>query len=54
MTKCISNTRLYTRLQHSSLLKLKAMADDNLNVAQNIKLVFHRMKNIVGKGENAG
>ena len=34
--------------------KLKAFADDKLNVTQNIKVVFHRTENIVGKEENAG
>ena len=36
------------------LTKLKAFADDKLNVTQNIKGVFHRIENIVGKEENAG
>ena len=34
--------------------KLKAFADDRLNVTQNVKVVFHRIENIVGKEENAG
>ena len=34
--------------------KLKAFADDKLNVTQNIKNVVHRIENIVGKEENAG
>ena len=34
--------------------KLKAFADNKLNVAQNIKVDFHRIENIVGKEENAG
>ena len=34
--------------------KLKAFADDKLNVSQNIKVVFHRIEHIVGKEENAG
>ena len=34
--------------------KLKSLADDKLNVTQNIKVVFHRIENIVGKEENAG
>ena len=34
--------------------KLKAFADDKLNVTQNIKVVFHRIENIVRKEENAG
>ena len=36
-----------------TLSKLKAFADDKLNVAQNIEVVFHRIENIVGKEENA-
>ena len=36
------------------LSKLKAFADDKLNVTQTITVVFHRIENIVGKGENAG
>ena len=34
--------------------KLKAFADNKLNVTQNTKVVFHRLENIVGKEENAG
>ena len=34
--------------------KLKAFADDKLNVTQNIKVVFHRTENMVGKEENDG
>ena len=34
--------------------KLKAFADDKLNVTLNIKVVFHRIENIVGKEQNAG
>ena len=34
--------------------KLKAFADDKSDVTQNIKVVFQRIKNIVGKEENAG
>ena len=36
------------------LPKLKAFADEKSNVTQNIKVVFHRIENIVGKEENAG
>ena len=36
------------------LSKLKAFADDKLNVTQNAKVVYHRIENIVGKEENAG
>ena len=33
--------------------KLKAFSDD-LNLAEKLRFVFGRVKNIVGKGENAG
>ena len=34
--------------------KLKAFADDKINVTKNLKFVLGRIGNIVGKGENAG
>ena len=34
--------------------KLKAFANDKLNVTQDMKVVFHRIENIVRKEENAG
>ena len=34
--------------------KLKAFADDNLNVTKMNGFVFGRVENIVGNGENAG
>ena len=34
--------------------KLKAFADDNLNVNQRLKFALGRVENLVGKGENAG
>ena len=40
--------------QISDWSKLQAFADDKLNVTQNIKVVFLRIENIVGKEENAG
>ena len=36
------------------LSKLKAFADDKINVTQKFNFVFERIENIVGKGENAG
>ena len=33
--------------------KLKALADDKENVTQELKLVFGKVENIVGKGEHA-
>ena len=37
-----------------TLSKLKAFADNEINVTLMIKSVFDRVKNIVGKAENAG
>ena len=34
--------------------KLKAFADDMINVTENFKFVLEWVENIVGKGENAG
>ena len=34
--------------------KLKAFADDKLNLTEKLKLELERVENIVGKGENAG
>ena len=34
--------------------KLKAFADDKLNLPKNLKIVLERVEIIVGKGENAG
>ena len=38
------------------VIKLKALADDKINVAQDLVMIslFDRLENIVGKGENAG
>ena len=36
------------------LPKLKAFVDDKSNVTKNIKVVFHRIENTVGKEEKAG
>ena len=33
---------------------MKAFANHKLNVTRNIRVVFHRIENIVGKEENAG
>ena len=35
-------------------LKWKALADDKINVTENLKLVLERVENVIGKGENAG
>ena len=34
--------------------KLKAFADDKINVTEKLKFVLERQENIVGKGENTG
>ena len=34
--------------------KLKALADDKINVTEKLKFVLGRVENIMGKGENAG
>ena len=34
--------------------KLKAFADNNINVAEKLKFALGRVENIVGKGDNAG
>ena len=33
---------------------MKALADDKMNVTENLKFDFGRVEKIVGKGENAG
>ena len=37
-----------------TILKLKALADDNFTETQMMKFFFDRVVSIVGKGENAG
>ena len=59
---CITNTYsfaaiVFNPLPNGKILdqsKLKAFADDNLNVYQKLKFALGRVENIVGKGENAG
>ena len=36
------------------LSKLKAFANDKINVSEKLKFVLGRVESIVGKGENAG
>ena len=50
------NSCLTLSLSHKilDLTKLKAFADDKINVAKMMIPVFDRLENIVGKGENAG
>ena len=38
----------------SDWTKLKASADDKINVTEKIEICFWKCKNMVGKGENAG
>ena len=35
-------------------IKLKALAEDNLDITEIVIYVFNRVENILGKGENAG
>ena len=44
---------LYPTVKILALIKLKAFSDDKLNVAKIIIYVFNKVKNIMGKGENA-
>ena len=51
----ISGQKNFTPLQDNNILalsKLTAFADDNSDGTQNIELVFHRVENIMEKGEN--
>ena len=52
MIHCIVNSLPNDKILDFS--KLKACADDKINVACLIISVFDRVENIVGKGENAG
>ena len=48
---------LFNSLPKSKILdwsKLKAFADDKINVNEVLKIGLGRLENIVGKGENAG
>ena len=49
---CKSNT--LPNCEIWDLTELKAFADDNINVAQKVKLALGMVENIVRKGENAG
>ena len=52
-----SDKPLFNSLPNNKILfatKLKAFADDKLNVAKMLFSLFDRVENIVGKGENAG
>ena len=50
-------TKCFNPLPNNKILdwsKLKALADDKINVTEKVKYVLGRAENIVGKGENAG
>ena len=47
----------FTSLPNKKILdrsKRKAFADENVNMAENLKFCLGSVENIVGKGENAG
>ena len=50
---CVLNY-LFSKRQNFRLLKLKAFADDKINVNQQLKFHMGRLENIAGKGEIAG
>ena len=54
--RLVLQTRKYQGLFEKGLSChcLKAFADDKINVIEKWKFVLERIKNIVGKGENAG
>ena len=45
---------LLSKVNILDLSKLKAYADDKINVTEALKFVLGKVENIVGKGENAG
>ena len=47
-------TSIFTKQKNLDWSKLKAFADDKVNLADKLKLVLGRVENIVGKGKNAG
>ena len=48
------NSTFYQNDKIFASFELRAFADHKSNFTQNIKFVFHRVENIVEKGENAG
>ena len=49
--------KIYLILPYDTFLdwsKLKVFADDKIDVAEKLEFALGRVKNIVGKGENAG
>ena len=54
---CHTHILLFNSLPNNKIIdwsKLKAFADDIINVNKNLKFVLGRIENIVGKGENDG
>ena len=45
---------LFNKQQILDYSKLKAFADDKINLIEKLKFVLGRLENIMGKGENAG
>ena len=50
----VTSKMLFPNDKSLDLTKLIAFAEDKINSAQRMRFVFHRVGNIVGKGENAG
>ena len=51
------NSFLYNSLPNDKIFdrsKLKAFADDKINMTEKMEFVLGRLENIVGNGENAG
>ena len=48
------HSTLYQTTNFLNRSKLKAFADDKMNMPRNFKYILGRVENIVGKGENAG
>ena len=51
---CFNLLTLYQMSKFSTGSELKACADDKMNVTEKLKFVLWRIRNTVGKGENAG
>ena len=45
---------LYQTIQFLGQPRVKASADNKINVTKNLKFVLERVENIVGKGGNTG
>ena len=53
-SEILSTVNISTNDKIIDLSKLKESADEKINIPQNLKFVFGRVENFVGKGENAG